>query len=178
VIQLLASPKYHRRELVSYHRSIAQPESSTPMSLRQRGHASGRNSTVGSPFRSAPWQEQQQSLGDIHLASTVTLAVAVGYAGVSGCVWTADSSSLFRTMSACSFWTVVCASAQLDRVLRCDCCATNLFAIDPASAANPENDQLVAMRRHWMYVPTRAKRKPFEYCFTSKPLPHHLIAPA
>jgi hypothetical protein len=23
-----------------------------------------------------------------------------------------------------------------------------------------------------------AKRKPFEYCFTSKPLPHHLIAPA
>jgi hypothetical protein len=68
VIQLLASPKYHRRELVNYHRSFAQPESSTPMSLRQRGHASGRNSTVGNPFLSAPWQEQQQPLGDIHFS--------------------------------------------------------------------------------------------------------------
>jgi hypothetical protein len=37
---------------------------------------------------------------------------------------------------------------------------------------------LAAMRLHWVYVPTKAERKPFGYCFTSKPLPHHLIAPA
>jgi hypothetical protein len=68
VIQPLASPKYHHRELVSYHRGFAQPESSTPMSLRQRGYASGRNSTVGNPFLSGLWQEQQQPRGDIHFS--------------------------------------------------------------------------------------------------------------
>jgi hypothetical protein len=113
VIQLLPSPNYRRRELVSYHRSFALPESSTSMSLRQRGHASGRNNTVGNAFLSAPWQEQQP-LGDIHLSIGGDLGRRGSVRRRPGCVWTADCSSLFRTMSACSFWTVVCASAQLD----------------------------------------------------------------
>jgi hypothetical protein len=114
VIQLLASPKYHCRNLVSYHRGFAQPESSTPMSLRQREHASDRNSTVGNPFLYAPWQEQHQPLGDIHFGIGGDLGHRGSVRWIPGCVWTADCSSLSRTMSACSFWTVVCASAQLD----------------------------------------------------------------
>ena len=68
VIQLLPSPKYRRRELASYHRSFALPESSMSMSLRLSGHTLGRNNTVGNPFLSSPWQEQEQPLRDIHFS--------------------------------------------------------------------------------------------------------------